>query len=451
MRSYSLPNLAFCALLFCFGCTPNTLYRQHFSLCHANKEDCSNNSVIQYAQGSAREFYLGFTEFDDQGQVYTRDQLDGLIQTYTELAGEEDIILSVFVHGWHHTAKAGDTNIESYQKLLGDIAANENAMAPLLNRKPRKVLGVYLGWRGESLTTPVIHHLTFWDRKKVAHEVGLQGVTEVLVKLEQIVNVQNTRTPMRDSRMVSIGHSFGGAVLFTSLQQLMVDRFFDSQPGRSYQGDARGFGDLVLLINPAFEAMRYSTLFDVAQDHCRRYFSSQMPRLLILTSEGDDATGTAFPAGRFFSTLFESHKSLARHECVNGSPRVRNIRESSADRIAVGHFTPFHSHVMKPQDKIFGGDTMAQLLNLQLQWQAQEDKSTLDFSRVKLTHLGITTPFNPYLNVYVDKKIIPDHNDIWGEALTRFIQEMVLVTTNNEATMRAGLAPAAAQPEVTTP
>ncbi len=446
MRSHSLLSLALCTLLFCIGCTPNTLYRNNFLLCQANEEDCSSSSVIHHAQSSAREFYLGFTEFDDQGQVYARNQLESLIQTYTELAGDEDIILSVFVHGWHHTAKAGDTNIESYQKLLGDIAANENAMAPLLNRKPRKVLGVYLGWRGESLTTPVIHHLTFWDRKKVAHEVGLQGVTEVLIKLEQIVNVQNTRTPLHDSRMISIGHSFGGAVLFTSLQQLMVDRFFDSQPGKSFQGDARGFGDLVLLINPAFEAMRYSTLFDIAQDHCRRYFSSQMPRMLILTSEGDDATGTAFPAGRFFSTLFESHKHLSRYECVNGKPRTRKIRESSADRIAVGHFTPFHSHLMKPQNKITTGDTMAQLLKLQLQWQAQEEKSTLDFSSVKLTHLGITTPFNPYLNVYVDKKIIPDHNNIWGESVIQFIQEMVLVTTNNEATMRAGFVPATTQP-----
>lgn len=446
MRNSGFLCLVLCSLLLCSGCTPNALYRKNFSLCQADKEDCSSNSVIHYAQGSAREFYLGFTEFDDQGQAYTREQTENLIQTYTELAGDEDIILSVFIHGWHHTAKAGDSNIESYQKLLGDIAANENAMAPLLNRKPRKVLGVYLGWRGESLTTPVIHHLTFWDRKKVAHEVGLQGVTEVLVKLEQIVNVQNTRTPLHDSRMVSIGHSFGGAVLFTSLQQLMVDRFFDSRPGKSFQSDARGFGDLVLLINPAFEAMRYSTLFDIAQDQCRRYFPSQMPRLLILTSEGDDATGTAFPAGRFFSTLFESHKHLSRYECADGKAQVRKIRESSADRIAVGHFTPFHSHVMKPQDKAIAGDTMAQLLKLQLQWQAQDNKSTLDFSTVKLTHLGKTTSFNPYLNVYVDKKIIPDHNNIWGESLTQFIQEMVLVTTNNEATMRAGLTPTATQP-----
>lgn len=446
MRSHSLPIFALCALLFCIGCTPNALYRNNFSLCQADKKDCSNNSVIHYAQGSAREFYLGFTEFDDQGQVYAREQLDNLIQGYTELAGDEDIILSVFIHGWHHTAKAGDSNIESYQKLLGDIAANENTMASLLNRKPRKVLGVYLGWRGESLTTPIIHHLTFWDRKKVAHDVGLQGVTEVLVKLEQIVNVQNTRTPLKDSRMVSIGHSFGGAVLYTSLQQLMVDRFFDSRPGKNFQGDARGFGDLVLLINPAFEAMRYATLFDIAQDQCRQYFSSQMPRLLILTSEADDATKTAFPAGRFFSNLFGSHKKLSRYECVNGVAKMRNIREAKADRTAVGHFVPFQSHRMEPQHTESANDTMAQLLKLQLQWQTQTDKSVLDFSEVKLTHLGITTPFNPYLNVYVDKKIIPDHNNIWGESLTRFIQEMVLVTTNNEATMRAGLTPGATQP-----
>ena len=70
MCNHSLLSLVLCVLLSCIGCTPNALYRQHFSLCQADTQDCSGNSVIHYAQGSAREFYLGFTEFDDQGQVY---------------------------------------------------------------------------------------------------------------------------------------------------------------------------------------------------------------------------------------------------------------------------------------------------------------------------------------------------------------------------------------------
>ena len=96
-------------------------------------------------------------------------------------------------------------------------------MSKTSNRSARKILGVYIGWRGDSISIPYINTTTFWDRKSVAQEVGLQGVTEVLVRLEQIVNVkiaqENIPRP-QNSRMVTIGHSVGGAVLFTALQSL---------------------------------------------------------------------------------------------------------------------------------------------------------------------------------------------------------------------------------------
>lgn len=88
---------------------------------------------------------------------------------------------------------------------------------------------------------------------------------------------------MDEYRLVVIGHSFGGAVVYTSLQKILADRFIDSRRGKTFQDDAKGFGDLVVLMNPAFEALRFASLYDLSQNGCRRYFSTQVPRLAILT------------------------------------------------------------------------------------------------------------------------------------------------------------------------
>ena len=64
-------------------------------------------------------------------------------------------------------------------------------------------------------------------------------------------------------------------------------------------GNVGGFGNLVVLINPAFEATLYSALNDMVAG--RGYLCSQRPVFAVLTSETDQATRVAFPIGRFFS------------------------------------------------------------------------------------------------------------------------------------------------------
>jgi len=136
--------------------------------------------------------------------------------------------------------------------------------------------------------------------------VGHLGVTELLLKLEEIANVKNSLSPPIKSRLVVVGHSFGGAVVYSATTQILASRFVDSRAGKGYVDTAKGFGDLVVLLNPAFEALSYAPSYDLAQARCS-YFDNQVPRLVILTSETDYATKLAFPAGQAFSTFFETH------------------------------------------------------------------------------------------------------------------------------------------------
>ena len=412
------------------GCAQNAPYRTEYGLCTPTEQArCAHSALLHEAPGGEREHYLGFVEFDDQGQLWDRGQMREVVGSYQEIAGQSDVLLVVFVHGWHHNAESGDGNIDSFDRLLGSLAEIE------AQGGKRKVLGLYVGWRGESIEIPWVNDLTFWDRKNTAHNVGLQGVTELLLRLEEIVNVkagmETEVPPPLNSRMVVIGHSFGGAVVYTALQQVLADRFIDSRRGKTVSDDAKGFGDLVVLVNPAFEAMRFATLYDISQEHCRQYFGTQLPKLAVMTSRGDLATKMAFPIGRSLSTFFETHKTVEnRHYCEGGTTQTPlALDEGKADRTAIGHFRPYITHELHPSaaERLRGAgyDYRA----FQTKWSQQSSGATLPFVGSDLVHLGRTHPLNPYLNISVDKALMEGHNDIWRPEIVSFVRDLITIST----------------------
>ena len=94
--------------------------------------------------------------------------------------------------------------------------------------------------------------------------------------------------------MVTIGHNLGGAALFSSLHSVLAERV-SSRPYKTIS--SRGFGDLVVLLNPAFEAIRYGSLYGLSQDECRKYPETQLPKLVILTARDDPFGRWFFPMG----------------------------------------------------------------------------------------------------------------------------------------------------------
>ena len=429
-NKHSLFMLTSLFLLMFTGCAQNSPFRTDYQSCvYTQSGDCKDHAIQHHTQNQSDEYYLSFIEFDDQGQLWDREQLHKVLSSYQSIAGVNDVLLVAFIHGWHHNANPEDGNIQEFRQLLAKLS-----LAEANSGTKRKVLGVYIGWRGDSITIPVLNDTTFWDRKNTAHKVGQQGVTEVLLKLEEIVNVKagmETANPQPlNSRLVTIGHSFGGAVLYTALQQILEDRFIDSRKNKTFAGDANGFGDLVVLMNPAFEALRYATLYDISQDYCRGYFPSQLPKLAILTSETDRATGWAFPMGRFFSTFFDTHTTLERHNCTGvGINKINpiEIEEGEADRLTIGHFKPYLTHRLNPlSEKRSPNFNYRELQNI---WSQQKEAGSFAFENTVLTHLGKTVPNNPYLNIQVDQRLIEGHNDIWHDDVVSFLRDLIMMST----------------------
>ncbi|MGH8556787.1 MAG: esterase [Methylococcales bacterium] len=408
------------------NCASNELYRSVYEPCTVSTTNpCDLNSLQLYNPGADNEYILGFVEIDDQGQMRDRKQMQALLDALYQKAAEDSLLLTVFVHGWHHNAGPGDPNIESFKKNLEKLSAIESGISKSLDRPARKIAGVYVGWRGESIDVFPFNYSTFWDRKSTAQDVGYLGVSELLVKLEEISNVRNSITPPIKSRLVVIGHSFGGAVVYSATAQILASRFVDSQEGKGFNDTAKGFGDLVVLLNPAFEALRYAPFYDLAQARCS-YFPEQVPRLAILTSEADDATGILFPLGRIFATFFETHKEIERNDC--GRPLA--LDEGEADRNTVGHYQPLISHTLTPLDQE-KNLPVADYDNMKNIWSTQTPGGSTQFGSTVLTHLNKTTPRNPYLNIRVDEEIIADHNDVFGDRVMEFLRLLIALSTND--------------------
>jgi len=419
-----------CCLFVLFsisGCAPNVIYRSNYESCAVSDTDhCDKNSLQHHNAGTESDFMLGFVEIDDQGQLRDRKQMQALLDEIYSTAAKNSILINVFVHGWHHNAAPGDPNIASFNTSLAKLSQVEHDLSRIKKRPPRKVIGVYVGWRGESITIPVIKDLTFWERKNTAQEVGYLGITELLVDLEEITRVKNSLLSIPKSRLVVVGHSFGGAVVFSATTQILASRYVDSQPGKTYQGAANGFGDLVVLLNPAFEALRYAPFYDLAQSRCS-YFDNQVPKLVILTSEADYATKLAFPAGRIFSTFFETHGTIERNDCNH----PLTLDEGAADRNTAGHYMPLISHSLKPaaNDSPLQAADYAGMKNI---WGRQTNGDSTRYGSTILTHLGKTEPLNPYLNIRVDKALIANHNDVFGDRIMEFLRLLIALSAADE-------------------
>ncbi len=187
---------------------------------------------------------LLFVEFDDQGRPFAPDAIDRVMTHLGAVSAGADPFVILFVHGWKHGAQATDDNVLSLRRVL-HAAAHSEQIRPSGGR-PRRVVGVYVGWRGLTLHwLGLLQNVTFWGRKEAALRVALGSVREVFARLRRL------RLSADGVRLAIIGHSFGGLIVYSALAEYLVESVAEPE------GDldlVAPFGDLTILVNPAFEA-----------------------------------------------------------------------------------------------------------------------------------------------------------------------------------------------------
>jgi hypothetical protein len=427
----SEPKLAPCAIFIALAvsaCMPLNQYHppdpktNRYQVCTMPSPGCRNSALQAYQDP---HYLLGFIELDDQGLLFDRNQMDAVLDEIDDRAKEKDLLIVVFMHGWKHSAAPEDENIEDFRHVLARLSEAEAYISGASKGipQPREVFGVYIGWRGESLTVPLLKNLTFWERKNTAHKVGHVGLTEVLLKLERV----KEEAPGSGTRLAVIGHSFGGAAVYAALSQILEARFVRGLASPGAESPCRnaqvgGFGNLVVLINPAFEALLFTPMSDMSAE-CVSYSTAQLPVLAILTSEADDATRRAFPVGRWFSTFFEkaTDDTTQRYNGTTGQQQV--IDQNKANIIAVGHFAPYRTH------ELHAADARPNVFDVRNAWVEDQPGNKIEFKGSVLVRSDDSAGRNPYLIVRVDQEIIPDHNAIYDDRLQEFVKQLILISS----------------------
>lgn len=415
--------------------------------------------AIETVSAGQDNYLLGFVELDDQGHLYCRNQMTDVVDRIRTESADRDMLIVVFVHGWRHGNEPDDNNLTKFKVLLHGLVADEKARAQEDGKPPRRVAGVYVSWRGKSLTPYGLEYLTFWDRKNTAASVGHGDVTELLARLEQVKRDRDDLVRQDSAtQLVIVGHSFGGLIVHTALSQIMVSRFVrtggapvqygvpsrvDSTPSKGKAIQVQGFGSLVVLINPAFEAQLFSSLSDMSAEHAN-YARDQPPLVAVLTSEADTATGVFFPLGRRFSTVFENTIPMRRWNATTG--QLESINESEAIITSVGHFVPYRTHRLYPRPGLAerkpdptlqilsaaatgDAERIGETFSAAEDWREDHPGSRIFFRDVVLERTSNSAGRNPYLVVNVDKRIIADHNDLTDPALMSFIKDLVQLST----------------------
>ena len=296
-------------------------------------------------------YLLGFVEFDDQGWFYTDGtQMQTLVRRmHDELRdpayAETGFLALVFVHGWHHNAHDNDCNVQEFRAVvrLTSERLNGGASQPS-GRQRQRVIGIYVGWRGEAVDFPLVRYATIFDRRSSAEHVAKGSVRELFAQIRRMQyeteQKQGAGAKSASMRTIVIGHSFGGLIAYHSLAQALLNDLTIAK--RSGDADCQAaterppWPNQIILVNPAFEASRFEAIHRVAmRDDACPSPPADRPKLIVVTAENDGATGTFFPMFRSVTTIFEKYNAT--------SPEAKQA-ERASNTHAIGFVERYRTH-----------------------------------------------------------------------------------------------------------
>ncbi len=402
---------------------------------------CANNSALQTKEPASQicderfdcrgryyreyeNYDLAFAEFTERGHAFDTDKLDVVLDRVKQKAVLDDgVVTIVFIHGWLNNAAESNSNLRDFKAVLESVARYS---AEKYNKK-RRVVGLFVGWRGKSLMVPGLKYLSFWNRKSVAENLGSGAITQLLLRLDAIHRIGEDRTASKQNVMVTVGHSFGGAILLTAIKDVLVDRLIDPVADSDEVTEVSGIGDELFLLNPAIEVSQALSIVDTAVG--REYTPAQPPLLTVISSDADNATHRAFPAGQAFGTIaswnqVDINRAWYRHREYGTSIP---LREENLDVITVGNFAPFLTH--------------------RLQMSAHSEELPEGCSQFKVTRCDIVpglckakgwaktashksvSPIPdgyPLRFIKTDKAVITGHSDIFEDNVRRLVSRLIV-------------------------
>jgi len=224
----------------------------------------------------------------------------------------------------------------------------------------------------------------------------------------------------RDLQVILIGHSFGGLILYNAIVGSLLDAIVDANHVKNSRRLVKPLADLAIVINPAFEASRFESLFQAAKQRLtgaaqkHAYSSEQFPVFVSITAESDLATQYAFPIGRAVNSLFE-HEGMVDEDCTTDAARqLFNQGQWCSDK-------PYGERL----EKIANTSTMGHMERYrthELSLNGGAVKCTVQTQSPNL--VGDVTHF-PLWNMYAKgSEVIQGHSGIYDPPLWTFIASL---------------------------
>jgi pimeloyl-ACP methyl ester carboxylesterase len=333
-------------------------------------------------------------------------------------------LVLLYIHGWKHNGDVSDPDRIQFKKLIDTLRDRY--------QEKKYVVGIYIGWNAEAGLWGWLENLTFWVKKNNADRIAQSSsVTLIVSSIGAIVHAD----PNKQDQFVAIGHSFGARLLFSATAQSLVtatERAHPGYPGGAYKV-VRGLTDAVILLNPAFEASRYSAINDFARND-ESFSENQPPLIVTISSEADHATKDFFPIGQWLG--------LARTD--------RELQ-------TLGNYDPYQTHTLNPSKEedctgtagmvetyFRDGLCLRRLEPLPAERKADNERGTLRAlncvdeqcsCRLRLKkpiHVengkssGVVQRFNPFVVARTTQAVIRDHNDIWNDLFSLWLVDLIL-------------------------
>lgn len=363
-------------------------------------------------------------EIDDYGRFWNPKAAEETLDAIAKGSLNKNTVVMAFIHGWHHNADDCDENFKNFHNSLGQLQKRldepgyRDARKQLNLSDDMQVIGLYVGWRGRSLPS-FLDYFTFWTRKSAAERVGDGDLREFLTKLQKLYIKRNETQDSVDTTfmgLVTVGHSFGGQVLFKAVSGSLERDLIDAL-SRGTQNPATnkislteivsGFGDMTVLLNPALEAFQYERIHRLARSST--FTSRQAPVLLTVSAEDDSARKYWFPLGRNLNLLFR--------------PTFPDDKGKELWTTALGEYIPQQTHYLEKTDE--PSDLKDSLYyECRIKHEDFSDRHILGNAELKPQEER-AQPYSPVVIAHTSNKIVHEHNGIFGETFSEFLTDYV--------------------------
>ena len=382
----------------------------------------SSSGYRQSAEATVEELSprvsLAHVEIDDQGELISFEQLQR-VTAKIKAESNEPLLLVVYIHGWNRNASAsrfsGGGDLIHFRKMLKELG----------EARGKKTIGVFVSWRGRSLSTLPVG-VDYYHRHASARRVGGVAGTEVLHEIGAAARGANSR-----NRIVMLGHSLGGAILESAMAESIAARVaMDSARGRKLK--RKDFpADLCVTVNSAESAIYARQLLATFKNRGIKNVEGG-PLMVSLTSRKDTVTSILSPMGNilgrwvpginFFNTgVAGMYRSDPANDKLRGT-------QGAAHRSTVGHFEPLFSH---RYEKV--GEQKSELAEIiRLNENARRGKGFL-VQGERESYL-FTRPEGPYYNdtpywiVPIPGSFIKNHEDHWNHSFIGLMTAMMSMT-----------------------